>query len=862
MSEIFPYKKGSEWRRWDLHFHTPSSYDYKDGSTTNQDIIDGLLASEISVVAITDHHIIDTKRIKELQALAGDKITILPGIELRSELGGSESIHYIGIFPENSDIEDIWTKLQTKAGITKSDIITKGGDDKIYCDLKENCDSIHDLGGLVTVHAGGKSNSLESIKNNQEYKKTMKTDIAKNYIDIFELGQENDAEDYNTIVFPSIGFKKPMIICSDNHDIKNFKLKQNLWIKSDPNFNGLKQITYEPDERIRIQERSPNDHKTGRTIIDNILYKNSLGEEKIVYFNSDLNSIIGVRGSGKSTLLKNIAQKIDVKQYSEKDKKSPYPLNNFSVNWLDGQKDSGTKESPKSIFYIPQNYLSSLAYDDGDRTSDQRDEFLTTLLKKNSRFDNAIKSFEGFVSKNKIKIEELIEKLSTSCSSLKENEDLLKKQGSESEITEEIKNKNSEITKYKDTSSFIITDDEINNYSQSQKIINDNKKEVEILAQDREILSLLKENGANIFISDQQFNLLSSVRQDLLKTELNKKSKENLSILIIEEIEKIESRIKELDLITKEKEKIVESLDVKIKDNKALEDLTKELSTLQATQDKIKELSNNIAKSKEEISIAIDGLVDSYGDFERQQELIYKTIKFDDDFSFLKIEIITQYNVSQLKSFVERNINTRDTKSPLKNDPDIAVLTGNSPEKLSGPVVRKIIEGLISGQIVPKVEAVDKYNVISQLLRNRFEIDFLNSVKTGETCFRDMTGGQKAIALLELIFKFDDENYPILIDQPEDDLDVGGVATDLVNFIKSRKIDRQIIIVTHNASLVVCSDTENIIVSDIKRIGPSKYDFSYKTGSIENLEIRDEIIKVLEGGNDALRKRMLKLNIK
>lgn len=149
-------------------------------------------------------------------------------------------------------------------------------------------------------------------------------------------------------------------------------------------------------------------------------------------------------------------------------------------------------------------------------------------------------------------------------------------------------------------------------------------------------------------------------------------------------------------------------------------------------------------------------------------------------------------------------------------------------------------------------------------LGNRFEIDYLNSVKTkdGETHFKNMTGGQKAIALLELIFRFDDEKHPILIDQPEDDLDVGGIASDLVNFVDAEKQGRQIIIVTHNASLVICADTESVVASDIQSVGSSKYDFSYTTGSIENPDRRIDIIKVLEGGEDALRKRMLKLNIR
>lgn len=56
------YNRGSEWRKWDLHFHTPSSYDYKDGSVSNMDIIETLNNNNISVVAITDHHLIDIVR--------------------------------------------------------------------------------------------------------------------------------------------------------------------------------------------------------------------------------------------------------------------------------------------------------------------------------------------------------------------------------------------------------------------------------------------------------------------------------------------------------------------------------------------------------------------------------------------------------------------------------------------------------------------------------------------------------------------------------------------------------------------------------------------------------------------------------
>lgn len=69
-------------------------------------------------------------------------------------------------------------------------------------------------------------------------------------------------------------------------------------------------------------------------------------------------------------------------------------------------------------------------------------------------------------------------------------------------------------------------------------------------------------------------------------------------------------------------------------------------------------------------------------------------------------------------------------------------------------------------------------------------------------------------------------------------------------------------VVSHNASLVVCSDSELVATSQAKKIESGKFNFSYATGAIEHPETREEIIKVLEGGRDALRQRQLKLRVK
>lgn len=188
MDEIY---RGSEWRKWDLHFHTPSSYDYQDGSVTNQDIIDGLYANNISVVAITDHHLIDIPRIKELQQLGKEKgITVLPGIEFLAELRDKEPIHYIGIFSEEANLNVIWGQLENKTALLGIKSENKRHNE-VYCVLKDTIELVKELGGIVTIHGGSKTNSVENITNSLSHSIAQKTDIAK-LVDFYELGKTDD----------------------------------------------------------------------------------------------------------------------------------------------------------------------------------------------------------------------------------------------------------------------------------------------------------------------------------------------------------------------------------------------------------------------------------------------------------------------------------------------------------------------------------------------------------------------------------------------------------------------------------------------------------------------------------------------
>lgn len=77
-----------------------------------------------------------------------------------------------------------------------------------------------------------------------------------------------------------------------------------------------------------------------------------------------------------------------------------------------------------------------------------------------------------------------------------------------------------------------------------------------------------------------------------------------------------------------------------------------------------------------------------------------------------------------------------------------------------------------------------------------------------------MSPGKKALVLLKLLINLAESKCPILIDQPEDDLDNRSVFVELVDFIRNKKISRQIILVTHNANIVVGCDAEEVIVAN------------------------------------------------
>ena len=871
------YRKGSKWRQCDLHFHTTSSYDYQDKSVTNEDIVNGLITEGVEVVAITDHHLIDVDSIKELQRLSeGRDLTVLPGIEFLSDARGNEPIHFIGIFSEKSNFGYIWGQIKNNTEIRKIE-----GEGKkpweVYCDLADTIRLIKELGGIVTIHAGSKGNGIENITHSLPHALAQKEDIAQ-IVDVFELGKEIDLEGYLTKVNPYL-FKKidkwlPTIICSDNHNINTYSRKAKLWIKADPTFEGLKQIIYEPQDRVRISDRKPDEKKLYE-IIDKVRFQDSSFTTEFIEISNNLTAIIGGKSTGKSILIKSIARTADTEEFKQRNRsvgvEDKKPVKGFEVHWGDdsisflGRPDNPTKR----IIYIPQSYLNRVV-DEGEETSDI-DEIIQEVLLQKEEFKEWYDSLTD--RKKKISddiestIKSLFENIGVNIQKAKEKKELGDKDG----ITKQIDKLNAEIKDLQDKSQ--VSSEDIQLFNSTTQQIKEKRGRIEIIRKDKEKLNTIKDIGIDINesliqnISNEQLRKAIEGLASKKKNEYSSDWQKNVEL----EVARLNISINTLQSEISVLEESIAELQAALAEQKALAGLLEEKEKEEAILITIGELDKEIGNSYAQIKSNIELLAD----LNAQYYSLYLEAKskvdlsdFDDELSFDIRTIFTKDRFQE--SFVNKCLDGRKTRG---NEYDY--LTGydfENPEKHKQFLTKECWK--IVKHEIPAREGMTKRELVTALFQNWFSHDYKVTYQGDD--ISDMSPGKKSFVLLRLLIDLDDSQCPILIDQPEDDLDNRSIYNQVVQFLRKRKRTRQIIIVTHNPNLVLGADAEEIIVAnqegdDTKN---KSFQFEYISGSIENTSkedlaineilykrgIQEHICEVLEGGREAFDKRKRKYN--
>lgn len=205
-------------------------------------------------------------------------------------------------------------------------------------------------------------------------------------------------------------------------------------------------------------------------------------------------------------------------------------------------------------------------------------------------------------------------------------------------------------------------------------------------------------------------------------------------------------------------------------------------------------------------------------------------------------------NIQPIGKFVSNKISVHDIEEDIKSFNDIPVKD----------VFKEILNTLRD----------NRANVIS-CLKNYLDLidDYallfnVNSKETTEnlpTLFKnieELSLGQQVVAILTFIMsygKFIGDNSPFIIDQPEDNLDNQYIYKNLVRSLQELKNSRQVIIVTHNSTIVTNADAEQVIVLDSE----NNRGYIKKTGYLSDMQIMRLILVHLEGGEEAFRRKGL-----
>ena len=370
------YARGSEWRRWDLHVHTPGTNrnDQYEGATI-EERWDGFYRSiseyigdgsdktkSIVSIGVTDYLSIDNyKRVVAEKRLPQSVKLIIPNVELRmTPMSRNEGINIHFLFNPTvvDELEDrFFSKLSFEYdnrpySATKAQLILLGKaldsslDDnaayskgigqfipsvdslkKIFVsDSKLREDTIIVVSNSSNDGVAGAANNFSFVESNSSDFDATRQSIYQ-FVDAIFSGNPNDASyflgeksDSPDEVVRKCGSLKPCFHGCDAHTNNRLfepDIQRYCWIKADPSFNGLKQVLYEPKDRVRISSLMPEE-KADYHVIDRIVIDDPDFSPNPIPFNDKLSCIIGGKSTGKSILLHNLALTIDKKQVEEK----------------------------------------------------------------------------------------------------------------------------------------------------------------------------------------------------------------------------------------------------------------------------------------------------------------------------------------------------------------------------------------------------------------------------------------------------------------------------------------------------------------------------------------------------------------
>lgn len=918
------YPKGSEWRIWDLHIHTPGTKknDQFTGATLEEKW-DNYVASindsnkEISVLGITDYFSIENYfKFKKLQTEG--KITkqfdlVLPNIELRvlPVTGSATPINLHCIFNNKIDSE-IETRFLAKLkftnsnssySATKQELIRFGKDHSNNQTLDEETaykkgveqfvitlDSLDSIfkndrklkENTIIIASNKSTDGVTGIVKHEDFfinKNESQLDATRQslyqFSDAIFSSNERDrnyfigksADDEQTVIRKCGSLKPCFHGCDAHSNDKIFNPDDNryCWIKADPTFDGLIQILYEPEERIKISDKNPI-LEFDKPYISNIKFKSNLSvfqdeddlnflQNEGIPLNQNLVTIIGGRGEGKSMLTDYVASSFIGQEHSKEGVFNKNGEVNLSYHKSNQSEDDiinfDLTEDKKAVefIYINQGRLKTLV-----EKKDKQFQLANSIRKlaklKEPEFDNeldkqildALQNFhelnrffgakdeEGNLINSKQYLESQEKAINDFISNIttSENKDKLEK------YSDNLRNRNNLNSKLKEL----------------------NELEVSLNSSIEELnQEISKVNGEVSKISLIELNTLKKQFDEIVawKSELQKEI-EKISVTISAVKEEFKDYKGDLTTLLNDIDKF----------QKNLSEIREKISISKLKSEQLTKLKKKIFFSDQEHISLIDKIK---ADYESQ---VSELLKNWDEFK----DVDSKERLNPSQKTIMKNLLT-DLEIEVKIDFDIEKFYNLIYHSIDGAKWR------IKGNVEAQKNAFEITDLDSffDFLKNKYqdfyERDNIHSKTLKNIFFKEserkqylkvfpilkykgkdlnkISVGQKGTVYLKMMLATEAFSKPIIFDQPEDDLDNEFIMQNLISLFKELKQYRQVIIVTHNANLVVNADAEQVIVA-------SNIDgeLNYVSGSLEDQLINSKICQILEGGEIAFEKRRRK----
>ena len=885
-SDIEKLDNGARFHNVDLHIHTyGASHDVKDATMTPEAVVDSAVKQGLSVIAITDHNSDKNvgRAIAHAQEHYAGQILVLPGVEVTTAHG-----HLLVYFaPERT--------ADLAKFISRLDLIGDSGDDNART-AKSMADTIAEaerLGGIcIAAHIDREKTGFAMFAPGfQNWKKDIITSpglygLECDTVDALLWYSEHDeagsagAERKKMLsarqLVPELSARHHLahVQGSDAHSMKRFQhqVPSKPWTRiklAELSFNALRIALIDPTARVRACASVP--HSIPR--VRGVAITGGFLHEETIHFSDNLNCFIGGRGTGKSTAIRAIAYAFGLNDEFGDYDNCPDSVALFCEDEngvlyryvrtrggdieVKAKEDQSVIDVPIDAFrieYFGQGELAKVAEDPLknpqlfqeflDRHTNLRDlveteESLVTSLRENAGRLKPLESAFQQLTAKKRSLEDIEKKLKVAEEgNLREVIGTQSKLASEKAVREAIETMSTEYTNGYTLSGIQRNFDQI---LATAGVCTDDaasKKTMEAMK------AVLAANNASVKQKELELNaLLKSCAKELTKLagEL-KGSHQRMSGIVATKLADLKARglatdIPGLELLLRQKTSVAREI-------AAVEQRSDELKQCREQRKKLRaELKEVRDKMTERRKAQLKGINANLALTIKDYTVF---VKYDDAGITAEFEEFMQSKMhgTYLQDNVIENVCSRITPSELAD----LVLARNhmkitTTAKVSSEWAEKIVDKLCYWDILFDLQALAKQPKPIITVRTK-------STPAKEIPVLQLSDGQRHTILLTIAM-LAESNVPLVIDQPEDDLDNAFIFSSIVTTLRAIKEKRQVILVTHNANIAVLGDSELILPMHRE----SDCGKTVDRGSIDADATKKCVLDILEGGSDAFMRR-------